>query len=235
MYENKIYYTMAFGFEEKDPSDQTKLICSTDLYKPTLFNTTTIRGIKVWFGSPPEKKEIKSLLGLEVNYLNFLTGEKKGTKYQGAKIEGADVIIKELELKEGEYFTKFNLIFSDYITYVIFGTNKREIELGDKNSGNQLNSLQELNAGKYVILNLKGKCGKNGIRCLGCDYMLFKDFLLLRAQDLFKIRNKLKNDKEYKKKYENPEVVNKLNPEFKLYLKICKAPNIIFKSVISYL
>ena len=233
MYDDKIKYTIAFGYEEKAP--MKKLITSKDLYKESLFSTTTIKYIKIWFGSPPEKKDIKSLLGIEVKYINFLTGEKKGTKYQGAKIEGADVITQDLELKEGEYFTKFNLIFTDYITYLLIGTNKRVIEFGDKNNGTLLNSLQELNAGKYVILNLKGKYSENGVRCLGCDYMLFKDFLLLRAQDLFRIRNKLKNDKEFKSKFENKDELKKLSPEMILYLKVCKAPSLIFKSIISYL
>ena len=84
-------------------------------------------------------------------------------------------------------------------------------------------------------MNLKGQYSKHGVRCLGCDYMLFKDFLLLRAQDLFRIRNKLKNDKKFLSKFENKDELKKLSPEMKLYLKVCKAPNLIFKSIISYL
>ena len=84
-------------------------------------------------------------------------------------------------------------------------------------------------------MNLKGQYSKHGVRCLGCDYMLFKDFLLLRAQDLFRIRNKLKNDQEFKSKFENKEELKKISPEMILYLKVCKAPNLIFKSIISYL
>ena len=84
-------------------------------------------------------------------------------------------------------------------------------------------------------MNLRGKYSKNGVRCFGCDYMLFRDFLLLRTKDLFRIRNKLKNDKEFKAKYSNPEELKKLSPELILYLKICNTPKIILKSVISYL
>ena len=111
MIENKIKSTLDFGYEET--TEQKKIISSKDLYKESLFSTTTIKYIKIWFGSPPHKKGIQSLLGLEVKYINLLTGKIKETRYQGAKIEGDDVITNELELKEGEYFTKINFIFSD--------------------------------------------------------------------------------------------------------------------------
>ena len=76
-----------------------------------------------------------------------------------------------------------------------------------------MGSLEELNSGNNIIINIKGKTGKNGIRSLGCDYMPYDIFFLIRTQDLFRLRLKLKKDKKFREKYKNKKEVDKLSDE----------------------
>ena len=131
----KIKFTYIFGFIEKDGPGKKKLKTSKELFDEKLFPFTTIKSIKVWFGSLQEKANFQSLLGMEIVYLNYITGEKKNTKYMGVPIETQNVQVKELNIKEGEYLSKMNLGFVDYITYLKFTTNKGEyIEFGTKDN-----------------------------------------------------------------------------------------------------
>ena len=235
MSKDKIKYTICYGFIESDNPNQKNLICSRDLFSDNLFSTTTIKSIKLWFGSPPEKKDIKSLLGIQVKYINYLTGEKKETNYQGAKIEGTDIETKELEIKEGEYLSQFNLIFREYITYIKFGTKNNVIEFGNYNKDNELSSLKELNLENNVILNIKGFMSLNGIRCIGCDYISHKDFFFIRTMDIFILRHRVKKNKKYIDKYSNHAEIDKLNDEMKFFLKICSLPDTPFQKIVKYL
>lgn len=232
MLKDKIESTYLFGFIEKDGPGKEKLKNSKDLFEDKLFPYTTIKSIKVWFGSLPVTN-LESLLGMEIVYLNYITGEKKNTKYMGAPIESQNIEIKELNIKEGQYLSKFNLNFGDYITYLKFTTNKGEfIEFGNKESEKNLSCV---NSGNNIILNLKGYVTSTGIRCLGCDYIPYQDFFIHRVIDIFRLRTRLAKDKDYKKKYEDPIEVSKLNDGMRIFLKVCQFPKGLFWSVIKYL
>ena len=72
-----------------------------------------------------EKKNIITIIGLNIKYKNYLTGEIKETKFQGNKIDGDNIFTKELELKEGEYLSYFNINFRKYINYIKIATKKK--------------------------------------------------------------------------------------------------------------
>ena len=236
MFENKIEKTILFGYIEKDNSSQKNLVCSLELFGKKSLSSTTIKSIKLWFGSPPFKKDIKSLLGIQVKYINYITGEKKETDYQGASIDGVDdVEVKEIELKGGEYLSQFNILFKEYITYIKIGSKKNFKELGVFENEKQLSQLEEINSGNNVILNIKGLKSKNGIRCLGIDYIPYEYFFLIRSQDLFRLRLKLKNDKKFKQKFSNKNEYNKLSDEMKLILNVCLLARTPFATLIKYL
>ena len=57
MFKNKIVYTISFGYIDKDEDSKNSLIDSNDLFKEELFSSTTIRYIKIWFGTPSGKKK----------------------------------------------------------------------------------------------------------------------------------------------------------------------------------
>ena len=230
----KIKYTYIFGFIEKDGPGKEKLKNSKDLFDEKLFPFTTIKSIKVWFGSLQEKINFESLLGMEIVYLNYITGEKKNTKYMGVPIETQNVQVKELNIKEGEYLSKMNLGFVDYITYLKFTTNKGEyIEFGTKDNNEK--NLSVVNSENNIILNLKGYTSPSGIRCLGCDYISYQDFFFNRLVDIFRLRTRLIRDEKYKQKYEDINELSKLDNEMKLFLKVCQYPKSLFWNVIKYL
>ena len=230
----KIQFTYLFGFIEKDGPGKEKLKTPKDLFEEKLIPFTTIKSIKVWFGSLQEKANFQSLLGMEIVYLNYITGEKKSTKYMGAPIESQNVEIKELYIKEGQYLSKMNLGFVEYITYLKFTTNKGEyIEFGIKDDSEK--NLCVVNNGNNIILSLKGYMTPSGIRSLGCDYIPYQDFFFNRIIDIFRLRTRLMTDEKYKKKYEEENEVSKLDNEMKLFLKVCQSPKSLFWSVIKYL
>jgi hypothetical protein len=230
----KIKFTYIFGFIEKDGPGKEKLKTSKELFEEKLFPFTTIKSIKVWFGSLQEKINFESLLGMEIVYLNYITGEKKNTKYMGVPIETQNVQVKELNIKEGEYLSKMNLGFVDYITYLKFTTNKGEyIEFGTKDNNEK--NLSVVNSENNIILNLKGYTSPSGIRCLGCDYISYQDFFFNRSIDIFRLRTRLIRDEKYKKQYEDKNELSKLDNEMKLVLKVCQSPKNLFWNVIKYL
>ena len=232
MFEDKIQYTYSFGYDEDEANP---LICNEDLFEKKLLTSTTIKSIKIWFGSPPEKNDIKSLLGIQIEYINYLTGEKKNTKYQGVPVEGTNIEIKELNISDGKFLSYFNILFHEYITYIKIGTKDKFIEFGNYEKDKQLGNLEELNSGNNIIINIKGKTGKNGIRTLGCDYMPYDIFFLIRTQDLFRLRLKLKKDKKFREKYKNKKEVDKLSDEMKLILNVCNLAPTPFATLIKYL
>ena len=48
---------ISFGYIDEDEDSQNSLIDSNDLFKEELFSSTTIRYIKIWFGTPSGKKK----------------------------------------------------------------------------------------------------------------------------------------------------------------------------------
>ena len=142
---NDIDSTYIFGFYEMDNKD-TKSFKGYDLFPENIRNFTAIRSIKIWFGNPPEEKEIKALLGIQIMYLNYFTGERKLTDYQGTTLLGDNVETKELNIKDDDYLSKFYIGFNQFITHIKFETKKGDfIELGTYDEIYEKNSVNEVN------------------------------------------------------------------------------------------
>ena len=230
MLENKIKSTYVFGYIEKDGPEKKQLI-GKELFSEHLRSSTTINSIKIWYGSPAGKNDLKTILGIQVQYLNFITGEKKETEYQGAPIEGMDVEVKTLNIKEGDYLSKMYIGFEEYINHLKFETKKKDsIELGFVIEDYEKKSVNEINLDNNIILNLKGYYGSTGVRAIGCEFISYKDFCLIRWLDLFRLRLKLKDEKE-KKKIEDD--YNNLKDMRAVY-KTCTFPLTCFASIIKY-
>ena len=231
MLESKIKNTYLYGFVEKDGPDKEE-IKGKELFPERLLTSTTVKQIKLWYGSPPGNKEIKALLGIQIKYLNYITGEKKETDYQGAPIEGMDVEVQELEIKEGDHLSKFHIGFEDYITHFMLKTIKGDsIEIGTVNEACEKQSVNEINADNNIILFIKGYYSKNGIRAIGCNYISFKDFCFIRWIDLLRIRNNLKNN-EYKKLFDEKYV--QLNDLMKTIYRTCNLSNGCFSTILRF-
>lgn len=230
MLAQKIKAGYILGYNEVD-TEKDRLVGS-NLFPEHLKASTTIKAIKIWFGAPNKAPETKSLLGMKITYINYLTGEKKETDYQGAPIEGADVETQELIVKEGDYLSKFNIGFTNFINHIKFTTLKGEkIELGEIKEETEKKVVNEINEGKNVILNIKGYSSQRGITAIGCDYISLSDFCFVRWIFLLRLRNKLKDNK-YKTEYE--EKYDKLNEIEKCFFRICTFSEVIFSSILKY-
>jgi len=231
---DKVQSSYIYGFIEKDSPGKVKLQGTDELYPMHLKPSSTIKKIKIWFGAPKEKNDIKSIIAIQVKYINYITGEKKETAIQGSSIDGTDITTEELEIKEGDYLSKFNIGFEDYITHIKFSTKKsNSIELGTIIEENEKRSTNEINEKDNIILNIKGYYTPNGIRAIGVDYIPFKDFCFIRLMDVFRLRLRLKKNEVEKKKY-TEEAISKLNYEAQCFIKLCLLPDKTFLGVIKY-
>ena len=231
MLEQKIKHGYILGCTEAEGSEKNRLI-DNNLFTEQLKPSTSIKSIKVWFGAPKSQPDIKSLLGIDVTYINYITGDKKETHYQGAPIEGSDVETQELIVKEGDYLSKFNIGFDQYVKHIKFGTLKGEkIELGEIKEEIEKRIVNELNEGKNIILNIKGYTSENGIRAIGYDYISLKYFCFVRWIDLFRLKYKLK-DTKYKTEFQNK--YNEFNEKEKCFFRICTLPQVCFSTIIKY-
>ena len=231
MLAEKVKHGYIFGCTVAEGTDEKRLV-DYNLFAEHLRPSTSIKSIKIWFGAPKGESEKKSLLGMRATYINYITGEKKETNYQGAPIEGTDVQTEELIVKEGDYLSKFNLGFDNYINHIKFTTSKGEkIELGEVKDETEKRSVNELNEGNNIILNIKGYSSPGGIRAIGYDFMSLKDFYFNRCIDLFRIRHKLK-DKKYKTECENK--YDKMNKIEKYFFRICSLPDVCFSAIMKY-
>ncbi len=230
MLADKVQCTYIYGFQEKEGPEKQK-IQGKELFPEHLATSTTVKSIKLWFGTPPGK-DFKALLAIQVKYVNYITGKREETKIQGAQIDGTDVEIDELEVNTNDHLSKMNIGFEDYIQHIKFTTKKgKSIEFGKIVDEYEKQSVKELNDGDNIILNIRGYYSPNGVRTLGCEYMAFKDFCFIRLMDIFRLKNKIK--KEGAEKYINE--MSKLDEGMKCVLKVCLLPDNQFVTVIKYL
>ena len=226
----KIKSSYLYGFTEKDGLD-TKPILGKELYPDFLHPFTTVKTLKIWYGTTG-KSDIRTLLGIKVEYINYITCERKETNYQGAPIEGIDVKVKELDIEEGDYLSKFNIGFDDYITHIKFKTKKRNcIEYGII-TDNEKQSVNEINEENNIILNIKGYYNKNGIQSIGFEYINYRDFYFIRWINILRLRHKFKDENSRNKmEKEYP----KLNDGMKCIYKTCSLSDEFFYKILRYL
>ena len=225
-----------FGFSECE-NPNTKSLIGFEIFPEKIRNFTSIKSIKIWYGIPPDESAIQSLLGIQIMYLNYFTGERKLTEYQGVPLIDSNIeniYTKELVIKSDDYLSKFYIGCNQFITHLKFETKKGDfIEFGTIDENFEKNSVNDVNEGKNIIINIRGNKSQKGIRALGVDFMSYKNFFYNRLIILFRLRHKINH--QDKDKYNNPEEVNKLNYEMKCALKICQLPDTHFFSIIKYL
>ena len=232
MYHNKVRHSYYLGVKEIESPNQIPLKGS-DLFPEKIRHFATIKSLKIWFGTPPEEKKINSLLGIQVTYLNYITGERKTTEYQGAQLSEANIDMKELKIKDDDYLSKIHIGFNNFITHLKLTTKKEEfIEFGTIDQ-NEKKTVNEINNDDNIILNIKGYKSLKGIKNIGVDFLPFTKFVFNRLIDIFRLRHKINN--KDKDKYNNLEEVNSLNYEMKCLLKCCQLPDAAFASVIRFL
>ena len=207
-----------------------------DLFKEELWKYAVLKNIKLWWGSPQQKEisKTKTLLGIQCVYKNIITGEEKNSLIHSGKLSSSDITVKEIVLKTGEFFTKFNIAFDSEISYIKFETNLNSIiEFGDK--GNKDMKTVKLNQGINMVQCFIGYYNKNRILALQCKYISRKDFIIINIMDILRLRHHFNTNGKEKEKWSNKNLLNKLNPGIKIIAKLCLLPDNHFFCVIKYL
>ena len=207
-----------------------------DLFKEEMWKYAVLKKLKLWWGSPQQKEisKTKTLLGIQCVYKNIITGEEINSLIHSGKLSSSDIIVKEIILKTGEFFTKFYIAFDSEISYIKFETNLNSIiELGDK--GNKDMKTVKLNQGINMVQCFIGYYNKNRILALQCKYISRKDFIIINIMDILRLRHYFNKNEKEKEKWSNKNLLNKLNPSIKIIAKLCLLPDNHFFCVIKYL
>ena len=207
-----------------------------DLFKEEMWKYAVLKNLKLWWGSPQQKEisKTKTLLGIQCVYKNIITGEEINSLIHSGKLSSSDIIVKEIILKTGEFFTKFYIAFDSEISYIKFETNLNSIiELGDK--GNKDMKTVKLNQGINMVQCFIGYYNKNRILALQCKYISRKDFIIINIMDILRLRHHFNTNGKEKEKWSNKNLLNKLNPGIKIIAKLCLLPDNHFFCVIKYL
>ena len=207
-----------------------------DLFKEEMWKYAVLKNLKLWWGSPQQKEisKTKTLLGIQCVYKNIITGEEINSLIHSGKLSSSDIIVKEIILKTGEFFTKFYIAFDSEISYIKFETNLNSIiEFGDK--GNKDMKTVKLNQGINMVQCFIGYYNKNRILALQCKYISRKDFIIINIMDILRLRHYLNKNEKEKEKWSNKNLLNKLNPGIKIIAKLCLLPDNHFFCIIKYL
>ena len=207
-----------------------------DLFKADLWKYAKLMKIKLWWGSPDKKEISKSttLLGIQCDYKNIITGEEKESLIHSGKLLSSDIIIKELNLKQGEYITKFYIGFDYEISYIKFETNYNSmIELG-KIIKSEIKTVK-LNYGINMVQCFIGYYNKNRILALQCKFISKKNFVFINIMDILRLRHFFRTNNKEKEKWENKNIINKYNLYIKAVAKLCLLSDNTFSNIIKYL
>ena len=85
-----------------------------------------------------------------------------------------------------------------------------------------------------MIHSLVGIFNICGLRALGCKHIYIKDFLLIHLMGILRLRHIFKIDEKERKKWGDPEALNKLPLEMKAIAKLCALPDATFDVVMKY-
>ena len=233
MLKEKYNNTPVYGFV---PREKTRF-CDKDIFGDDLWKYVILRKIKLWYGTPKsgnENVKDKCVLGIQCVYQDIVTGKKKTTEQHCGELSGDDVVVKELELKENDFFTKFNVDFDTAITHLKFTTKNEEfLEVGkekeDTKKTVEFNEMKDIMVHSFI-----GYYNQYGLRALGCKYISRKDFILINLMGILRLRHLFKINKAEKEKWENPAELAKLTKEMKAVAKICSLPDAQFFSVMKF-
>ena len=179
MLSDKYKNTPVYGYI---PREKTRF-CDKDLFGDDLWKYVILKKIKLWYGTPKsgdDNLKYKIVLGIQCVYQDTVSGNKTTTEQQCGDISNDDIEIKELELKENDFFTEFYIDMENAITHLKFVTKTGEIlEIGKEKENTrktvEFNSDKEPN----MIHSFVGIINSYGLRALGCKYILKKDYFLI--------------------------------------------------------
>ena len=234
MLKDKYNSTPVYGFI---PRDKTRF-CDADLFGDDLWKYATLRKIKVWYGSPKsgdENVKDKVVLGIQAVYQDIVSGSKTTTEQHCGDLGKDDIESKELELKENDFFAKFNIDFDTAITHLKFTTRNGEIlEVGNEKEETKRTVLLNEEKEPQMVQSFTGYFNTYGLRALGCKYISKKDYILINLMGVLRLRHVFKINEKEKKKWTEDEELNKLPMEMKAIAKLCALPDAPFAEVMKF-
>ena len=219
--EEKLMYTQMPGVTENGdkPWDDCDEFTKNDIFKSKILN------IKLYY-------ENDYIIGISFTYKNLITRKIKVIEHLGKEIDNEKTKIKELNLDENEYISKFYANYNDKIENFLtigFGTNKnRQILVGEGGDSDVYFNSQD---DKNIIIGSFGFLQKK-IKAIGCLY--YKKSIILKY-DLFKfleLRNKIKKNEEFKNKMDKD--IGNLDIIYKYIWKTVNLPNTPFAVVLGF-
>ena len=122
--------TPCYGFIPKG----AEMFRDPELFEQDMWAYEILNKIKIWYGtvkSNDDNIKGKAILGIQCVYVDLITGNKTTTEQHCGDLSNKDVEVKELELKDNDYFNKCYLDFDFGVTHLKLTTFKGEsIELG---------------------------------------------------------------------------------------------------------
>ena len=219
--EEKMMYTPMPGVTENGDKqwDDCDEFTKNDIFKSKILN------IKLYY-------ENDYIIGISFTYKNLITRKIKVIEHLGKEIDNEKTEIKELNLDENEYISKFYANYNDKIENFLtigFGTNKnRQILVGEGGDSDVYFNSQD---DKNIIIGSFGFLQKK-IKAIGCLY--YKKSIILKY-DLFKfleLRNKIKKNEEFKNKMDKD--IENLDIIYKYIWKTVNLPNTPFAVVLGF-
>ena len=206
-----------------------------ELFTGKSYLFTRLNKIKIWYGSSPNARDKKAILGIEANY-RLANKNNENVNRHTCEIKASNIIVKELKLKKTDYFCKINLCFDDVLTYIkLQSRNGKSIELGDYDAKYAKNISFNSDKDSHIIQTLHGYYDNEGIRALGMRHISKSKYCLVNNIDILYLRHKIKNDEKLKQYWENEKNINKLNMGMKAVAKLAMLPDNPFSYVFKYL
>ena len=228
---NKYFSTPLYGVIPNN----SKQFSDLEIFNNALaWKYVQLKKITIKLGTPKintkENIQFPIMLGMQCVYYNSSTGEIKSTEHS-AELLSDDIEIKNLELSDGDYFTKINMSINKYIFYFKIKTKKGKIlEIGKLQE--EYNKTINYKDENFMIQSFFGYYDNIGIRSLGCKYVNKKVHVFTSLLDLFRLRHIFKTNKNEKEKWSKS--LNKLNKRMKAVAKVCLLPDNQFTCVIQF-
>ena len=220
--------------------NHTKFV-DEELFDEIHRNYIKLKKVTIWYGFPGEeykkKNEIingQNILGIQCQYLNSINGEIKSTGINGGKMTDANLLVKELELSNGDYITKFVICFAHIISYIKFETkNNKILEVGTFNPN--LSKTLKLNSEKErnMLLSFYGYYNECGLRALGCKYITRENYIWFFFMNHLRYKHYLNKNKEEEKKW-TEEKIKSLNYYEQVFIRMCLLPTVLFFNIVKY-
>ena len=147
--------TPCYGFIPKG----AEMFRDPELFEQDMWAYEILNKIKIWYGtvkSNDDNIKGKAILGIQCVYVDLITGNKTTTEQHCGDLSNKDIEVKELELKDNDYFNKCYLDFEFGVTHLKLTTFKGEsIELGvEKDIDEKIEYIKKIDNDKKLYISL---------------------------------------------------------------------------------